>query len=512
MSVNTHLPEEFIKLMEASVGMEASNIFVDRYSNSEAASAGKTGVTSIRINPAKGNNILLDDLANTYGLEGVKWCSNGYYLKERPVFTLDPLFHAGAYYVQEASSMFAEAAIKAILDDSSSLKEKKNLKVLDLCAAPGGKSTHIASVISKESLLVSNEVIRSRSVILADNMAKWGCDNVVVTNNDPRDFTKLSGYFDIIFVDAPCSGEGMFIKDHDSIGEWSLANVELCAGRQRRILQDIWGALAPGGYLVYSTCTFNHFENDDNLKYIIDEFGAEAISADELLDSFVGKGVLRSEHGGYQFVPGLIEGEGQFLAIVRKPGDDCSRENSVGAQRYANDKFVKGDKAFKAGKRDKAVKAGKGANGGKNMLQGFNYLPAADYEFALCGDIVKAYPKQYESDIKYLESLLKIVSSGIAVANVKGKDFIPHADFALQNSLTDMASSGVLPKEIAAVDVDRETALRFLAKEPVVLKDAPLGYILIMYKGLGLGFVKNLGNRTNNLLPMARRIRMDINK
>ena len=152
MSVNTHLPEEFIKLMEASVGMEASNVFVDRYSNSDSSSAGKGGVTSIRINPAKGDNILLEDMEHSYGLEGVKWCPNGYYLKERPVFTLDPLFHAGAYYVQEASSMFAEAAIKAVLDNSVSLKEKKSLKVLDLCAAPGGKSTHIASVISKEAL------------------------------------------------------------------------------------------------------------------------------------------------------------------------------------------------------------------------------------------------------------------------------------------------------------------------------------------------------------------------
>ena len=505
MSVHTNLPEEFVKLMEASVGMEASNIFIDRYIDSESATAARGGVTSIRVNPFKGSDSLLDELSCAYELDRVKWCSDGYYLKERPVFTLDPLFHAGAYYVQEASSMFVEAAIKAIFNDSASLKEQKNLKVLDLCAAPGGKSTHIASVISKESLLVSNEVIRSRSVILADNMAKWGCDNVVVTNNDPRDFTKLSGYFDIIFVDAPCSGEGMFIKDHDSIGEWSLANVELCAGRQRRILQDIWGALAPGGYLVYSTCTFNHFENDDNLKYIIDEFGAEAISADELLDSFVGKGVLRSEHGGYQFVPGLIEGEGQFLAIVRKDGDDCAQTNYAGAGRNG-----KGNKSFKAGKGDKGAKSGKGGQGGKNALQGFNYLPASDYGFELCGEIVKAYPKQHEADIKYLESVLKIVSSGIAVANVKGKDFIPHADFALQNSLIEMASSGLLPKGIATVDVDKETALRFLAKEPVVLKEAPLGYILIMYRGLGLGFVKNLGNRTNNLLPMARRIRMQI--
>lgn len=482
MSGNIKLPEEFIKLTEASIGKEASDIYTAHFDKSES------GVTSVRLNPFKENVGGEPLLAGFSGAENVKWCSNGYYLAERPVFTLDPLFHCGAYYVQEASSMFVEAALKAMELDGP-------VKVLDLCAAPGGKSTHIASVIGSDSLLVSNEVIRSRSVILADNMAKWGCGNVVVTNNDPRDFSRLNGFFDVVFVDAPCSGEGMFIKDHQSIGEWSLANVELCAARQKRILQDIWSALAPGGYLVYSTCTFNHFENDDNLKYIIDEFGAQTVCAHELLEQFVGKGILKSRHGGYQFVPGLVVGEGQFLAIVRKPSDDC-----------------KGDKNSRPGKGDKGSKTGKGGKGGKNALQGFNYLPSSDYGFELCGEIVKAYPKAHEADIKYLESSLKIVSSGIAVATVKGKDFIPHADFALQNALKEMVSAGTLPKGIAAVEVDRETALKFLAKEPVVLSSAPMGYILLMYRGLGLGFVKNLGNRTNNLLPMARRIRMDINK
>lgn len=480
MSGNIKLPEEFIKLTEASIGKEASDIYTAHFDKSES------GVTSVRLNPFKENVGGEPLLAGFSGAENVKWCSNGYYLAERPVFTLDPLFHCGAYYVQEASSMFVEAALKAMELDGP-------VKVLDLCAAPGGKSTHIASVIGSDSLLVSNEVIRSRSVILADNMAKWGCGNVVVTNNDPRDFSRLNGFFDVVFVDAPCSGEGMFIKDHQSIGEWSLANVELCAARQKRILQDIWSALAPGGYLVYSTCTFNHFENDDNLKYIIDEFGAQTVCAHELLEQFVGKGILKSRHGGYQFVPGLVVGEGQFLAIVRKPSDDC-----------------KGDKNSRPGKGDKGSKTGKGGKGGKNALQGFNYLPSSDYGFELCGEIVKAYPKAHEADIKYLESSLKIVSSGIAVATVKGKDFIPHADFALQNALKEMVSAGTLPKGIAAVEVDRETALKFLAKEPVVLSEAPMGYILLMYRGLGLGFVKNLGNRTNNLLPMARRIRMQI--
>ena len=486
MSGNIKLPEEFIKLTEASIGKEASDIYTAHFDKSES------GVTSVRLNPFKENVGGEPLLAGFSGAENVKWCSNGYYLAQRPVFTLDPLFHCGAYYVQEASSMFVEAALKAMELDGP-------VKVLDLCAAPGGKSTHIASLIGSDSLLVSNEVIRSRSVILADNMAKWGCGNVVVTNNDPRDFSRLNGFFDVVFVDAPCSGEGMFIKDHQSIGEWSLANVELCAARQKRILQDIWSALAPGGYLVYSTCTFNHFENDDNLKYIIDEFGAQTVCAHELLEQFVGKEILKTANGGYQFVPGLVEGEGQFLAIVRKPSDDGDSSCRCG-------KFIK---ESRAGKPDKG---GKHAKGGKNELQKFNYLSGQEYDFALCGDLVKGYPKALAADIKALEGALKIVSSGIAVANVKGKDFIPHADFALQNAVVKMIADGKMPDGISAVEVDRETALKFLAKEPLVFKEAPMGYLLLHYKGLGLGFVKNLGNRSNNLLPMARRIRMDINK
>lgn len=493
MNENIRLPEEFVELMEASVGKEASGIFIERYNTSGS------GVTSIRLNQPK---LVGVNCGICEGAERVKWCSNGYYLNSRPVFTLDPLFHAGAYYVQEASSMFAEVALQMISADSGKDMAQEKLRVLDLCAAPGGKSTHIASLISGESLLVSNEVIRSRAVVLADNMAKWGCENVVVTNNDPRDFDKLSGYFDIVFADAPCSGEGMFIKEPQSINEWSIANVELCAARQRRILQDVWPAVAPGGYLVYSTCTFNHLENDSNLQFILDELGADIVREASVLDAIEGAKVLRTKSGGYQFVPGLVEGEGQFFAVVRKAsGDGPAAFGESG-------KLKRAGRENRGGKEKKNSKNGKGDS--KNMLKGFRYLPVADYDFTLIGEIVKAYPKPLADDIKFVECALKIVSSGIAVATLKGKDYIPHSDFALQKVMATMVAENRVPAGISVVETDRETALKFLAKEPVVFPEAPMGYLLIAYQGLGLGFVKNLGNRTNNLLPMARRIRMQI--
>jgi 16S rRNA C967 or C1407 C5-methylase (RsmB/RsmF family) len=222
-------------------------------------------VTSIRINPLKLLNVkretsieaFFHDSRFSKGVltdtihEHVPWSQYGYYLDQRPSFTFDPLFHAGCYYVQEASSMFLEEVLKQTVDLS------QPLKVLDLAAAPGGKSTHIQSLIAKDSLLVSNDVIRSRSKILKDNTIKWGGDNVVVTSNDPKDFARLENYFDVIVVDAPCSGSGLIRRDPEALGEWSENNVQLCSQRQRRILADVWPALKKGGVLIYSTCSYS---------------------------------------------------------------------------------------------------------------------------------------------------------------------------------------------------------------------------------------------------------------
>ena len=240
------LPIDFITRTRALLGEEFDRL--------EAALNADVPV-SIRINSMKGTP------APKAGAP-VAWCESGFYLPERLSFTFDPLFHAGAYYVQEASSMFLEQAIKAYV--------KEPVRCLDLCAAPGGKSTHLASLLPDGSLLVSNEVIRSRSYVLAENIAKWGRPDTIVINNDPEEIGEaLPHLFDVIVTDVPCSGEGMFRKDTDSTGEWSVDNVRLCASRGRRIIHDIWNALKPGGILIYSTCTYNTEEDEENIHYII---------------------------------------------------------------------------------------------------------------------------------------------------------------------------------------------------------------------------------------------------
>ncbi|HYO23166.1 MAG TPA: Fmu (Sun) domain protein, partial [Flavisolibacter sp.] len=233
------LPEEFLDSLEGVAGFD-KEAFIQVHNEAQAP-------TSIRINPAKASmvngewSITIGSSSAVQHSQQIPWTQYGFYLAQRPSFTFDPFFHAGCYYVQEASSMFLEQAFTQLLNLS------KPLKVLDLCAAPGGKSTHIQSLLSAESLLVSNEVIKTRSIVLTDNIIRWGCKNVFVTNNDPRAFQKLTGYFDVMVVDAPCSGSGLFRKDEAAIEEWSLNNVTLCSQRQQRILADALPALKEDG-------------------------------------------------------------------------------------------------------------------------------------------------------------------------------------------------------------------------------------------------------------------------
>src|SRR6186997_1110290 len=259
-------------------------------------------VTSIRVNSSK--KFEISNLKFQ-----IPWAETGFYLETRPSFTFDPLFHAGCYYVQEASSMFLEQALKQTVDLS------QPLKILDLCAAPGGKSTHILSLITKESLLVSNEVIRSRANILNDNINKWGCSNVLVTSNDPRDFQRLENYFDVIVVDAPCSGSGLFRRDPDAIEEWSEQNVALCSQRQQRILADVLPALKNGGVLVYSTCSYSKNEDEEICDWLISELKVESLK----LKVEENWNIVQSDVG-YRFWPDKIKGEGFFIACFRKTG------------------------------------------------------------------------------------------------------------------------------------------------------------------------------------------------
>lgn len=452
------LPVDFITRTRALLG--------DEYDKLEKALMADVPV-SIRINPQKG--------LKAPATPSVPWSTLGYYLPERLSFTFDPLFQTGNYYVQEAGSMFLEQAIKTCVEEP--------VVCLDLCAAPGGKSTHLHSILPEGSVIVSNEVIRSRSYILAENIQKWGCPNNIVTNNDPEEIGQLTHLFDVIVTDVPCSGEGMFRKDTDSTGEWSVANVELCASRQRRIIHDIWNALKPGGFLIYSTCTYNTEEDEENIQYIMDELGAESVEIPTKEEWNI-CGALKHNNPVYRFFPHRTKGEGFFLAVLKK---------KEGERIELRLKTKNKDKKQK-GKNQLSVPAQV-----KNSLKSdvkLNPVWKDTTLYLLTPEVEAVYP--------FINDKLYILTAGIEVGELKGKDLIPSQSLALSTLLD--------PEAFIQHEVDWNTAIQYLRKEALVLPgDVSKGYVLLTYKQKPLGFVKNLGNRANNLYPQEWRIRTSYN-
>ena len=390
---------------------------------------------SIRLNPFK----LSEDtnkINPALTPQPIPWCKEGFWLKTRPNFTFDPLLHAGVYYVQEASSMFLSYVLHHWI--------KQPVVALDLCAAPGGKTTCARTSLPAGSLLFSNEPIGKRAQILAENVQKFGHEDVVVTNNYPRDYKKTKLRFDVIIADVPCSGEGMFRKDPQSIEEWSPQNVENCWQLQRSIIADIWDNLKTGGILIYSTCTFNAHEDEENIAWILKEYDAELLSVPteeawnitrSLIDNPLKDG---RDFPVYRFIPGKTRGEGIFMAIIRKRGENVALNS-------------------------------------KTTI-----------------DIDKA--------ITEARKRLRILSHGVKEGMQKGKNVIPDHTLALSFS----ADKSAYPN----VEVDYQTAIAYLRHEAIVLSsDAPRGIVLLTYKGYPIGFAKNLGNRANNLYPQEWRIK-----
>ena len=410
--------------------------------------------TSIRFN--------VDKLQPTKELEQVPWCSNGYYLEQRPSFTFDPCFHAGGYYVQEASSMFLEQGIKQYISG--------DVIGLDLCAAPGGKSTLVKSLLSSSSLLVSNEYVRSRSYILSENMMKWGDPNYIVCNNKPEEIGLLSNLFDFIVIDAPCSGEGMFRKDPKAIEEWSLANVSNCRQRQEEIIKNVWEALKPGGFIFYSTCTYNTIENEGIVTFL-EELGSDILTIDidkewNITSKNIGGGEV------YHFYPNKVKGEGFFFAALQKKSDDSIKSTERKGKKQAKLKDIDLSKYIK-------------------NSNDFELVSLDNFYYAIPSFFIDAYNK--------LSKSLKIISAGIKIGQIKGRDFIPDQSLALSNHIES--------NNFETFEIDKEMAISYLRCEPLYLTNLPKGYILLQYQGLNLGFVKNIGSRANNLYPNEWRIR-----
>lgn len=416
-------------------------------------------LTTIRLNTAK--------FPETLPLKEIPWCSTAYELPSRPIFTTDPLFHAGAYYVQESSSMFLEHAVR------QTIATDRPLLALDLCGAPGGKSTHLISLLSKESVLISNEVIRSRANILVENMTKWGYCNQAVINSDPR-FIGASGLqFDLMVVDAPCSGEGLFRRNHDAIEQWSEDNVVLCASRQRRILADIWPALKPGGILIYSTCTFNRTENEQNLQWLCGQLDAESIRLNGIHET-----IVETETNGlfgYRFLPTLSLGEGFFLAVVRKTG-------SVD-QGSAERKQKPGNLGLRSTPAERYL-----------MDTGENTLVQWNGTHRLVSEALRSLMHALEK--------LRPLSIGTELGHVKGNDFIPAQD---------LANSIFFDRESHMTELSHDEALTYLSLGNLA-REIPKGWQAVSFKQLPLGFVKSLGNRSNNYFPKEWRIRTELSK
>lgn len=416
--------------------------------------------TAIRLNPNKLEECPFDSKGK------VPWCKAAYYLQDRPVFTLDPLFHAGAYYPQDASSMFIDHIIQCL---------KLNLhavRALDLCGAPGGKSTLLNSSLHPDSLLVANEIIKSRVTILQDNLMKWGNANTVTTNNDPAAFNRLPGFFDLIVVDAPCSGSGMFRKDADAIEEWSEANVKLCSERQQRILAESLTALKDGGYLFYSTCSYSSEENEDIVDWLLDSGDFESVEI-TVEDNWGIDHTFSVKHRGhgYRFYPHKLGGEGFFIAVLKK----------VGEQEMFNRKRIKPEKSDVP----------------KGILNDWISNSDSLHTFLHHEDIY-VFPKMYENDLKYLQNVLYLKNAGTNVGKLNRKELIPSHALALSNYLV----------EYKSVDLSLEDARNYLRKENIVVDTFAgiQGWAIARFQGQRLGWMKVLPNRINNYYPKELRI------
>ncbi len=423
-------------------------------------------VTSVRLNAAKEPEGGWRDDARH-----VAWAPRGRYLESRPAFIFDPLMHQGAYYVQDASSMFIGPVVRSLCADADG-----PVAYLDACAAPGGKTGAAIDALPPGSVVWANEFVPQRAAVLRENLAKQGYPLTIVTSGDTARFAAMDAAFDIVAADVPCSGEGMMRKDVDAVAQWSPRLVEQCAALQREILSNIWPALRPGGYLIYSTCTFNRRENEENVRWLIDTFAAEPVGV--AIDPAWGIApALDADFPAYRFIPGRTEGEGLFMAVVRKPGDEAFHAPS--ASRNTRRRSDRRRPAAKTSPQTAAL-----------IAQAASWLaPEWEAEIEAEADRLTAiFPQQIAGEHPRLE-----------VATVKGRDAVPSQQLALSRAYR----RGAFPE----IEIDRRQALRYLRGEaPELPAEAPRGHVLLTHRHLPLGFVKNIGNRSNNLYPRPWRI------
>lgn len=443
-----NLPDSFVQMIEGLVPAEAQPLL-------HAISTTAASV-SVRVNVQRG-------AAVPQGAQRVPWCPAGFYLQQRQPFTFDTDWHAGRYYVQDASSMFIGHVITSLVHGP--------VRYLDLCAAPGGKATAALTALPAGSLLVANEVVPARARALVDNVMRWGNPHAVVASSQPAQWgQKMRHFFDVVAADVPCSGEGMMRKDDEAVAQWSAALVEQCAARQQSIVSDVWPALRPGGLFIYSTCTYNRRENEDMVQWLIDRLGAEPVTV-PVHDEWSIHPAIDAHFPAYRFMPHRTPGEGLFMAVLRKPDERMATS------------LPRKVKTGREGIVPAAV---------KSWLS--DDVPMVLSEQA--GTVV-AVPRAHEGAVATLRQDVNVIHAGVALATVKGKSCVPHHALALSMALR--------PGAFAAAEVDYRTAMAYLRGETITV-DAPRGPVLVTRRGAALGWVNNLGNRANNLYPKGLRV------
>jgi 16S rRNA C967 or C1407 C5-methylase (RsmB/RsmF family)/NOL1/NOP2/fmu family ribosome biogenesis protein len=447
------LPEEFKTTLCRALGDdEAASLFSALDTEPEV---------SIRLNPMKPTT--------TFDGESVGWSAMGRYLASRPQFTLDPHLHGGAYYVQEASSQFVGYLLKEY--------NLQGCRILDMCAAPGGKSTIYSTLVGCEGLVVANDISRSRTLALADNVQRWGMGNVVVTNNEPQHISAFKHWFDVVAVDAPCSGEGMFRKMEEARTEWSASAPEQCAERQREILSEAWQALRPGGTLLYSTCTFNPTEDEGVVEWLMSEYGSELEAVDSI---YVDEkwGITTCRIGVFQcfhFYPHKARGEGFFAAVARKV-EGTQRRQSPKARR----------KIFTLPAKSDIMELERWVDDASQMA------------FRQIGDVIYGYHRAVVDDVVALSEVLSVVYSGVCMGQIFKRKLRPEHALALFVGM----NRGVVPD----VELSEEDAVDYLRRQDIVASQFEEGINRVMYRGIAIGFVKRIGARCNNMYPNALRI------
>ena len=451
------LPEDFVERIKAQLGAEEGAAL--------CAALDDAASVTVRLNLRK-----MTEPNPEWQTEQVPWCGEGYVLGERPSFTFDPDFHAGAYYVQEAASQFIGYLLRDV--------PTQGCRILDLCAAPGGKSTLYASLVGDEGLVVANEIDRRRARILADNVRKWGTGNVAVTSCRPDQISVMSDWFDVVAVDAPCSGEGMFRKDEVAREEWSVGNVKMCAARQDEILREAWKMLRPGGTLIYSTCTFNADEDEGSLERMA-EWAGEELEASAPIETDPAWGITAGHTGVFQtfhFYPHKVKGEGFFAAVARK------KEDALRGKR-----LPKGGRTM-VSQADKMVQ--------KELARWVEYPDKMS--FLAVGDTYYAWFKAQADAIKTLSERVAVIYSGVAVGQIfKGK-LKPDPALAFFVEL----NRGAVP----VAELDAEEVIAYLRRQDIAAGNLAEGMNLVTHRGHALGFAKRIAQRVNNLYPDSLRI------